>query len=187
MQFNVIAADGNKYGPVDLNTLNSWAVEGRVVAGTDIEDLTSGQTLKAASVPGIMLPGQVAPPPPGPYVQQQNPYGQPQPGPYGQPGAQPGGQWSQPPSPYPRGMGGPGQRTSSTESALLWRSITYSALALIFFFFVHGIGLIFGAYAIMYAGRLQSTGHKAGIPALAVSIVVMLIIIGGWVLRVSGS
>lgn len=51
--FVIDAATGLKYGPADLNTLNQWILEGRVLPSTMLEDATSGAQLRADRVPGV--------------------------------------------------------------------------------------------------------------------------------------
>lgn len=52
-QYIVTTPEGAKYGPTDFQTLSRWADEGRVGPGMLVEDLLSGQTMTAASVPGL--------------------------------------------------------------------------------------------------------------------------------------
>lgn len=61
MQYFVIGADGQKYGPVDLETLNAWAAEGRVNGATQVESAENGARGLASQVPGIILPQAAAP------------------------------------------------------------------------------------------------------------------------------
>ena len=56
MNYFVIAADGQKYGPADVPTLNQWAQEGRVLNTSMLEDAATGQRVAATSVPGINFP-----------------------------------------------------------------------------------------------------------------------------------
>ena len=56
MNYFVIAADGQKYGPADVPTLNHWAQEGRVLASSMLEDAATGQQYIATSVPGLQFP-----------------------------------------------------------------------------------------------------------------------------------
>lgn len=56
MNYFVIAADGQKYGPADVPTLNQWAQEGRVLTTSMLEDASTGERVAATSVPGIMFP-----------------------------------------------------------------------------------------------------------------------------------
>ena len=56
MNYFVIAADGQKYGPADVVTLNHWAQEGRVMPTSWLEDATTGQRVPANTVPGLMFP-----------------------------------------------------------------------------------------------------------------------------------
>ena len=76
MNYFVIAADGQKYGPADVATLNHWAQEGRVLPTSMLEDAATGARIPATSV-GINFPpaaggGYAAAPNyqqiPGPYM-----------------------------------------------------------------------------------------------------------------------
>ena len=69
MNYFVIAADGQKYGPADLHTLNLWAQEGRVQMTTMLEDAATGQRTTANMVAGIIFPFS---PPGGQNFQQPN-------------------------------------------------------------------------------------------------------------------
>lgn len=67
MNYYVIAADGQKYGPADVSTLNQWAQEGRLQPHTMLEDVVTNARVQASMVPGIMFP-----PPGGQGFQQPN-------------------------------------------------------------------------------------------------------------------
>jgi hypothetical protein len=75
MNYYVIAADGQKYGPANVDTLNQWAQEGRLQPTTILEDLTTNTRVQANQVAGINFS-----PPPSQNFQQPN-YQQ-APGPY---------------------------------------------------------------------------------------------------------
>ncbi|MBV6458881.1 MAG: hypothetical protein HONBIEJF_02020 [Fimbriimonadaceae bacterium] len=60
MEYYVLGADGNKYGPADVPTLNTWAQEGRVLPTTLLEDFQTGQKLQASAVVGMQFPGSGA-------------------------------------------------------------------------------------------------------------------------------
>ncbi|MBC8064497.1 MAG: hypothetical protein H7Y17_06690 [Chlorobia bacterium] len=60
----VVLPDGQKFGPADVNLLNQWVAEGRVLANTMLEDAQSGQRLPASSLPGLQV---ATAQPPGPY------------------------------------------------------------------------------------------------------------------------
>ena len=62
MNYYVIGPDGSKYGPADINTLNGWAIEGRVMPHTILENVATGQQMAASTVPGITFPGQFSQP-----------------------------------------------------------------------------------------------------------------------------
>ncbi|MBI1333820.1 MAG: hypothetical protein GC165_13180 [Armatimonadetes bacterium] len=48
MQYSVRGSDGKLYGPVDLQTIQSWIAEGRVVGSTEVVDQLSNRTAPAA-------------------------------------------------------------------------------------------------------------------------------------------
>lgn len=65
MRYFVIAGDGNKYGPADIPTLNSWISEGRLVATQILEEETTGERIEASRVMGLnFMTGSEAVPPP---------------------------------------------------------------------------------------------------------------------------
>ncbi len=55
MQYFVISPTGQKYGPADVQTLNSWAQEGRIVSTTMLEDASTGEVIPATQVPGLVI------------------------------------------------------------------------------------------------------------------------------------
>lgn len=65
MEYYVIDASGQKYGPANAQTLNQWAVEGRINAMTTVEAANGGMRMPVTSVPGFQLPA-----PSGPAAQQ---------------------------------------------------------------------------------------------------------------------
>jgi hypothetical protein len=69
MHYFVIAPDGSKYGPADIQTLNHWVVEGRVTSSTMLENATNGQQIVANSLPGMIFP---VPSPGGAFASQSN-------------------------------------------------------------------------------------------------------------------
>lgn len=56
MNYWVIGATGDKYGPADLTILNQWAAEGRISATTELEEVETGNRLQATEVAGLVLP-----------------------------------------------------------------------------------------------------------------------------------
>lgn len=76
MQYFVIGADGQKYGPVDDATLKAWAAENRILPQTILEDASSGKAFPASDYAGLFPEPQVAPPA-GPPQMSPPPSGQP--------------------------------------------------------------------------------------------------------------
>ena len=58
MRYFVIGDDGQKYGPADLDLLNSWITEGRLLPTQQLEDESSGLRLAAGAVQGLNFPLQ---------------------------------------------------------------------------------------------------------------------------------
>src|SRR5256885_2081887 len=124
MQYMVRGADGNEYGPVDGDGLRVWVQENRIRPDSQLRDTATGQTMTASTIPGLFHAAAPTAPPPN---------------------------WSQPPSPatYPRQQ--PQYRGHDGSMTLLWHSVARSVLAVVFFFFLHTLGLILAAYAVYYA------------------------------------
>jgi hypothetical protein len=74
MRYFVIGDDGQKYGPADVATLNSWITEGRLLATTLLENEATGERVAAQALPGLAfdavgIPTRIPPtatPPSGP-------------------------------------------------------------------------------------------------------------------------
>jgi hypothetical protein len=160
VEYFVLGTDGTEYGPATIDTLKQWAVEGRVSPQTQLKSFATGQVVNAASVQGIFPP-------------------------VGSPAAST--VWANPPSPYQRPMGQSTQSNSDEGKGDVTAAIFRSVLALVFFFLFHGIGLIVAAYSVYYAFQAQAKGHRHGITAIAISVVTLIIIIIGWLLRLSGT
>lgn len=161
MNYFVIGPDGAQYGPADVQTLRSWAEQNRLGPQTQLRDAATGQIVIANSVPGIFA----APPAPGPAAP---------------------GLYSAPPAPvnYPRQtMAAP----SNAGDGAFWGSIIRSVAALVFFFLLHGLGVIFAGYALYYAVQCKQHGNSKGGIAIGVAVFSLVVIIIGWVLRLGGA
>lgn len=71
MRYFVLTDDGHKYGPADVQTLNQWIAENRIVPMQMVEEEGTGARVAAQRVPGIYFPslsqsGPPMAPPPGP-------------------------------------------------------------------------------------------------------------------------
>jgi hypothetical protein len=53
MTYYVLAQDGNRYGPVDVEGLRAWAGDGRLIPATQLEEAETGRRLAASEVPGL--------------------------------------------------------------------------------------------------------------------------------------
>lgn len=81
MRYFVIADDGQKYGPADVSTLQSWVAENRLLPNQMLEEESSGLRVVASSVQGLSFP--MAAPMGAPGENPQQPYQ----GYYNRPGA----------------------------------------------------------------------------------------------------
>jgi hypothetical protein len=73
MRYYVIGADGQRYGPADVPTLNQWAQENRLLPTQMLEDESSGTRMVASSVEGLSFPVVAQPQPAPPYSQPGQP------------------------------------------------------------------------------------------------------------------
>lgn len=71
--YYVILPTGEKFGPADLTTLQSWVNENRVQPNTIIEDAVQNVQIPASRVIGLNFPN-TSPPPQGPGMGNPNPY-----------------------------------------------------------------------------------------------------------------
>ena len=167
MSHYVIAPDGQKYGPVDLATLNTWIAGSRVYPQTMLEDAVTGATLPASTLPGLIFPGTA-------------------------PGAVPG---SVPPAPNARpavpptfsstpnhpGAFHPGMRPAGVpaESGRFWGSMALAAAGIgIAFFLGFGSFIAIGYSLRMAWASKEEDAHPLGWVALGVCIFFGLIAIG---------
>ncbi|MEQ1821526.1 MAG: hypothetical protein ABL949_03365 [Fimbriimonadaceae bacterium] len=77
MRYFVIATDGQKYGPADIATLQTWVNQGRVLHQTVLEEEMTGTRLSASAVGSLQFGGgaPTAAPPTQTYVPPTSPYG----------------------------------------------------------------------------------------------------------------
>ena len=71
------------------------------------------------------------------------------------------------------------------NDSLFWNSVVRSALALVLFFVLHGIGLIFAGYSLYYAIQCKQSGNSKGTLAVIISSVILVIVIAGWIVRMT--
>lgn len=62
MRYFVVAQDGQRYGPVNLATLNDWIAQGRVLPTTLLEDAEFGGMVTAGNVAGTVFSPHAPPP-----------------------------------------------------------------------------------------------------------------------------
>ena len=72
--FVVDPTTGEKFGPAEMDLLNQWAAEGRIVATTVLEDMVTGSRTPASQLYGLMLPMAAGAPPPSPTASEPSPY-----------------------------------------------------------------------------------------------------------------
>lgn len=160
----VIGHDGAEYGPASLQDLKNWAAENRVNPSTQLKDFQTGQLLLASQVPGLFA---AVPPPmaPGTYP-PQNPYAQP------------------PMAQYPRPAGQ--FKIQDDGWGPMAGVLIRCGAAILFFFVLHGIGLVFGAYALVNAIQLKNQGYSKGPIAIVIAAITLGIVLAGWGMRMMG-
>ena len=174
MQYLVVGPDGKEYGPASVDTLKQWVAENRLLPTTQLRDFNTGQIVLASAVQGLFASQT----PPAAVATATAPPG---------PAAAPG-QWSQPPQQgayYPR-TGMVSNSMSDSGMGDVWGAIIRSVLAIVFFFVLHGIGIIFAGYGLYYAIQAQSKGHRLGWVAIVIASVTLVAIGIGWLLRFNG-
>lgn len=171
--YTVVALDGQKYGPVDLATLNAWAADGRVVPTTTLES-ADGQQMQASQVPGIVF-GQGAGSAPGYGVPGGAPgYGAATtPGGYGTPDMGASGY-----APYPNSAGGMAYGMDNGQKDVT----TAYILAGVGFLCCPVIPFIFG---ILSANKALAKGNAGGNAARIVNIVLLVLQAVGFLFNLS--
>ena len=157
MQFLVMGSDGKNYGPVDRITLANWISEARVMPDATVTEFETGRTMLARDA-----------------IQDAPPVAQP---------AGPASPYAQPPSPYARPGGEYGFALQKPSNTPFIVSLVDSGLALLFYFGLHGIGLIFSVFAFINVYRCFESGHKLRFLALGIAIVSTILILLGYALK----
>lgn len=161
MDYMVTGADGKDYGPVTFAELQEWKNQERIGPDTRVRNFHTGQVLMASAVPGLFGAAPISAPMSAPV------------------------DWSQPPAPSTYNPHAYSTAQGDGKKELLY-SILRSVLAVVFFFVLHGIGLIFGVYAVIYAFQCHSKGNKYGLLAIGISIAALIAVAIGWMLRMGG-
>jgi hypothetical protein len=61
VRYYVISSDGQRYGPADIETLNQWVAEGRLLPHQMVENEDTGERQTASSVEGLNFQAAAAP------------------------------------------------------------------------------------------------------------------------------
>lgn len=93
------------------------------------------------------------------------------------------------PSPFrsPMPVTAPVQMSANQGKAEFINSIVRSGLALLSFFVIGGLGVIFGAYALFYAIQCNAKGNKYGVVAIVIASASLAAVLIGWYLRMNGT
>jgi len=62
MNYFVVGADGTKYGPADISTLNLWIADARLSPMMEVEEEGTGRRMQAKDVFGLSFPNPNMPP-----------------------------------------------------------------------------------------------------------------------------
>ncbi|MGV3618610.1 MAG: hypothetical protein ACO1SV_25080 [Fimbriimonas sp.] len=159
MRYYVLSDDGQKFGPADVQTLNQWIAENRLLPTQMLEEEASGARFAARSVPGLNFPPPADATPPG--------------GPYGAaPGAGPG----QPQAGYYRPPGGttysaPGDDGSRdiTPAWILFGVGIFSCCC------IPWVGFLVPAAGVYFANRARQKGHPQGTTVFILNLIILVI------------
>jgi hypothetical protein len=160
VRYFVIGSQGERYGPADLNMLNQWAQEGRLLPTTFLEQEGSPVRFPASTLAGLMFANPVAA-----AVQQ----GHLSPTVFGDPNLQ--RSWD---SPAPGKFAGNVAWGSALVSVLY--SLGFNCIAFPFGEF------FFGAMAVIAAYRAQAQGHPSGRSLVAVTWLALLLAVATFAL-----
>jgi hypothetical protein len=191
MRYFVVADDGTKYGPADVETLQGWISEGRLLPTTLLEDEGSGARIAASAVQGLNFPaapmsGQPSPganPGAAPPARDANPYAAPGAGPTTGPFAQPRpaaagpGPYETPPGQSPRYQGA--YDDGSKDITISW---VLGVIGLV----LCCLGLILGPIGIVFANRAKQKGNASATAPLVISIIALVLSIAIWGLDLAG-
>lgn len=183
--YYVLTQEGNKYGPADLPTLNAWAMEGRLLPGFQLEEVSTGRRFPAYELAGLHFPAVNQPQPqipqnPPAYGGPQNPQ---QPPSFSNAPTHPS-YYQRPGSPGPQAQYGqyyPPQSNSGITSSWVWGSI--GAVMMIIgcccpFTYLIGIGLSIGG--IYTANQARNQGDpRAQAPYIFNIVILTLSILFG--------
>ncbi|HRF59648.1 MAG TPA: hypothetical protein PLH94_07005 [Fimbriimonadaceae bacterium] len=145
MRYYVIARDGRKFGPADLETLSQWALEGRVARDTYLEDEFSGERIRAGEVVGINFPPAAPLAPPT--------------------------DWSKPPEFGVGNTATVGTNPGSNELALAW---VFAVLSIVLCFAYGCLAIAFGPLALYFAKKAEANGANATGPRVVAWIAIGL-------------
>jgi hypothetical protein len=164
MLYYVIAADGSRYGPADIDTLNGWIQEGRISPSMLLEEEASGARIAASAVPGLVF--QQAPQAAAAAAPSNAPSapsgGQPKPGPTGNPYSQSN---QRPAAPYASADMG------TTETVASWILFGIGLIACCCYGFVpSGIGIALAAVAKKKGSASASASLVCNIIACVLSL-----------------
>ncbi len=183
--YYVIAADGNRYGPADIATLNEWIKDRRLEPNMRLEDVQTGALATAVAVPGLNFPDPGAPmvPPPsagvgpgGAPVLGQMPGQSPAIGsPYGS------APYGENPTPYPRHA-----QQGEPIGKLLALGYGLGILSIVLSSFNFFGALISAVYGIQFGNSARNQNAAAGIGAIVVNVIALIIYVAPFFVQAAG-
>jgi hypothetical protein len=161
VRYFVIGDDGQKYGPADIATLQSWVGEGRLLPTQQVEEEGSGIRMAASAINGLKFPHQA---PPGPQQPAPGAYQQPPAGTYQPPmgGVPSGSPYNRPMGPQVIGDGG------TNDLTLAWVLGAVGAVLCC-------LGIFIQPFALMAANRAIAKGNPGGNAARIFCIVFLVL------------
>jgi len=163
VDYFVVGDDGKEYGPATFEQLQAWAAENRVLPETKIKSFQTGVIQPASAIPGLFA--AVAPPPATPVS----------------------GNWQNPPNANTYYQRPTTAAPSNEGNGDIIGAIVRSALAIVFFFVLHGFGVFFAGYGLYYAIQAKSKGHRHANIAIAICGVTFAVVLTCFILRTAST
>ena len=79
------------------------------------------------------------------------------------------------------------QYKDPADNGALIGVILRSVAAVVLFFFLKGLGLIFAGYALYYAIQAKSNGNRHGTVAIVIAAIALAVVGIGWLMRLNGA
>ncbi len=151
----VVASDGQKYGPADIPTLNTWIAAGRLYPTSTLEEEGTGRRLPASALPDLVFAAPTFQPPPTPS-------------PYASTAAYPRAGYLPPSAPFVK---------NENDHGKLLGAFALGVAAIVVAVFVGFFSIALSIYGIRLAWAAKEDGHPAGWVAVVFNVLVIVAVL----------